>query len=745
MSTNRTLRSQSQAGNNDIPLTDKGEYVVEKIPSRTYAGEKRKAELPHIEVRTSAPLSDKQKRQAAKAALKTSTTQNAPSGTSENNSPTFGSLAKPTDKDNNKLDQSATPTPSQQTTTPRDTTLMHDVNQKQLDAMIDDDLYQNQDEYNDDDTYEIKTNHFGASITVMMSDNKQKNSIYSFLYRTRDRIISHEALSNNFCNSSRVLPIFNKPSRDNNDTPSKAIVGYKMIVFYENLESRDNLVNINFSFEDGNENADQYSFEPYTSAREARKLSNATTQNRTVQIYNASLAITTALLKPFLRRFGKLDESSVYSRRPDPKVPNKQVFYATYEDEKTLDHFYSNSRLWVYNELLCVIPMNVTPETRLEKRQHVLKLNGILPNASPRDFKNFIDEFNVIEFKIPRNTRTDRTQLYAYVYFADEESKEIASSKVLTTRGKRHEWSPHDVKSCYRCGYTNHIISECNYRPPRTRQINKRDYLNSTRRYNPKTSMYNPNRSYADAARSSPRRNNRENPRSWNSWNRRNTFRPNPTNWDENAAEYDYANQQRNEFMEDSIYEWDEPWEEDDTAHTISNKIRNRIQTRGTAAGGSMHERPKPQQQQKINVDDIQNIQNCLAELKDMVDIIKKDQNNLRQQLSTLEKKKGKQPEKSSLSSKSTNPPSGSRKKVAFNDYNKREYQSSSDSDINTSSDQILMNQQISKQDKKIQDVDNKLDTLINAVNNLAQNFINNTDVIMGENDVSSNNNKNLN
>ncbi|PKB92447.1 hypothetical protein RhiirA5_444629 [Rhizophagus irregularis] len=39
-----------------------------------------------------------------------------------------------------------------------------------------------------------------------------------------------------------------------------------------------------------------------------------------------------------------------------------------------------------------------------------------------REYQDFIEEFNVLEFRIPRNTRTNRTQLYAYVYFKDRES-----------------------------------------------------------------------------------------------------------------------------------------------------------------------------------------------------------------------------------------------------------------------------------------------------------------------------------
>jgi hypothetical protein len=180
------------------------------------------------------------------------------------------------------------------------------------------------------------------------------------------------------------------------------------------------------------------------------------------------------------------------------------VFYATFKESASAEKFYSNPILWVYNEMLYVTPLELSLEKRHERREFCAKLNGLPPNANAREYQEFIEEFNVFEFRIPRNIKTNRTQLYTYVYFKDEESMSYAMERVIVRRNKQHEWSPPDMKSCFNCGYISHLISKCDYRPPRTRPMNKRDYLNSIRqkqdnRYQ-RQQKQRPS-SYAEAAR----------------------------------------------------------------------------------------------------------------------------------------------------------------------------------------------------------------------------------------------------
>ncbi|CAB5185796.1 hypothetical protein RhiirA5_417209 [Rhizophagus irregularis] len=111
---------------------------------------------------------------------------------------------------------------------------------------------------------------------------------------------------------------------------------------------------------------DTLTFTSYQNVRTQRKQANEGTRNRTVQIYNASLEITTSILKPFLRRYGELEENGVYAARRNPYQPNKQTFYATYKESISADAFYKRPILWVYNEMLYVTPMELSKDRREE-------------------------------------------------------------------------------------------------------------------------------------------------------------------------------------------------------------------------------------------------------------------------------------------------------------------------------------------------------------------------------------------
>ncbi|RGB24734.1 hypothetical protein C1646_772657 [Rhizophagus diaphanus] len=186
------------------------------------------------------------------------------------------------------------------------------------------------------------------------------------------------------------------------------------------------------------------------------------TRSRTVQIYNVPLEITTSILKPFLRRYGMLEDNGVYATRRNPYQPNKQIFYATYKENANADAFYGQPILWVYNEILYVTPMEL-----------------------------------------------------------NEESMQRGTNRVIVRRNKQYEWSIPDMKSYFNCGFTSHLISECDYHPPRNKPINKKEYLNSVRQYQPgyrrRQIRYNDRQRQDKYRQDNPYSNNQNHP--WNRYN----------------------------------------------------------------------------------------------------------------------------------------------------------------------------------------------------------------------------------
>lgn len=80
----------------------------------------------------------------------------------------------------------------------------------------------------------------------------------------------------------------------------------------------------------------EYFFEEVITSRARQTQNNKNSQNRVVQIFNASLRLTTAVIKPFMRKYGEIVEDECYSRRPHVHVPNRQVIYITFKDANSV-------------------------------------------------------------------------------------------------------------------------------------------------------------------------------------------------------------------------------------------------------------------------------------------------------------------------------------------------------------------------------------------------------------------------
>ncbi|CAG8756250.1 18860_t:CDS:2, partial [Rhizophagus irregularis] len=589
--------------------------------------------------------------------------------------------------------------------------------------------------------YAKKQQTFSLFIGVKLSDKVNTSFATNFLKNTRDFLISDSNLGPGISQVSKIIPDFNKVapgegSRDNNneanqDKPikkKKDIIGYHLIINVTTKEIYESIMAVDFSCAE-----DTVSFAPYQSIRTQRKQTNEGTRGRTVQIYNASLEITTATLKPFLRRYGELEENGVYATRRNPYQPNKQIFYATYKESASADTFYGKPILWVYNEMLYITPMELSLDKREERRAFCAKLNGLPPNANAREYQDFIEEFNVLEFRIPRNTRTNRTQLYAYVYFKDEESMQRGTDRVIMRRNKQHEWSIPDMKSCFNCGYTSHLISDCDYRPPRNRPMNKKDYLNSVRRYQPgyrqreKQENARPG-SYADAIRSRPNearfenrkfqeRYRQDNPYSNNKdrpWNRNNLRKRNDDN-------HNYGDD------EQGMHEWDE---EDDSFEDIPrSSSRASVLSRPRNAHYENVDRT-PRNHRDDN--EIQSIKQDLATLQDIVKTLAKSLEQTTNQISlymqtTSSKGKEKVNEMNNnamLIDQSGNTDNRQhqtpkRRLVSFNENNKRpqrEDSSDSDSNDNRQNNMALLTAQLQELHKGMENITSSLTNINNRI-----------------------------
>lgn len=518
-----------------------------------------------------------------------------------------------------------------------------------------------------------------------------------------------------------------------NDNKNKKVVGIRLIIILDNKDAHAELLSIPYVWKEAD-----YKFQTVVRKIDQQREENKQTQSRVVQVFNSSIHMTSAILKPFMRRFGELEENGCYSRRSNYNSPNKQVFYVTFKEQESITRFFTQPRVWVYDELLYVTPLLLSSEKREEAKRYCAKLNGLPPNSSARDFQTFIKDFNVTEFNIPRNSRTDEPQKYAYVYFASEEDMQIGTQHPIVIKNKQTEWSPPDQTSCYRCGYTGHFIRDCTYRPPRNRPVNRRQYIQQTRYMRQNRYRQSRPTSYADAVKRQRSENNNErseNTRFNRNFNQRRNQRQdferpwNNNNVDRSHRSFNdssntYKQKPRyddyeSEFMEEDIYDWEEP--------PVTGRLPNKPSVRhdlskGTACGGSMHmsTNEKNTQQQTNNENILKKLQKQMEQLFTMVSDVSKDHSRIEEQLENLRRNPN------SITSKSgVNKPDN--KRVNFsdqaNEHGKRSRKDdTSDSDNNLSNTVELLFSRLDNNGNNINGIFKALTEMQNDIKILTKN-----------------------
>ncbi|CAB4438352.1 unnamed protein product [Rhizophagus irregularis] len=382
-------------------------------------------------------------------------------------------------------------------------------------------------------------------------------------------------------------------------------------------------------------------------------------------------------LKAVFSRYGELEEDGITTRL---KGIYRQAFI-TYKDEQSLQTFYAQWSVWAFKECLSVVPVLIDEEKRAERFQFAAKINGLPFNTFARDLQSLVTETSAASIFIPRNPVTYKPMKYAFVYFRNEEDFNIATNNVYEYEGQQLEWSTLEDKSCHRCGYTGHVVKECQTTlRQRTNRLNHNQMLQQFKNCN--KSRFN---SYADATKGNGNFRNRQ--RQWNQNNIINRQRSNNT----------YT------FGEEEINNWGD--EED-----ISDNNNSPIQG-GTRKGGSMHDLKNIRQQSSQS--EISDIKKQLTTLNAMIAEFRKE-NDIVKKISTLSKKPLKENKIIRFPTKSTKSP-------IVNDNNKRTKPDSSSSENDDNNVVLNLESRVEKQDNLLNSMFNMITKLTGQLSDKEQ------------------------
>lgn len=587
--------------------------------------------------------------------------------------------------------------------------------------------------------YTLEQQRFQASLHVPMHESSDLQDLKKFMKIVQQNIMEDPDINlEDFLNFT-ITTVTQKIANGGTSDPTSSTnlsqpIGMTLKVVVTSKDTLNQLLQIPYNCDE-----QDYYFKEIISHIVLQRERNQQKQDRVVQIFNASTDITTAMVKAFMKKFGEIVEEECYSRRSSAHAPNRRTFYVVFKDSASVTHFYTNQSLWIYGEMLYVTPLLMDKEHRDNLRKFSMKLNGLPPNAKAVEFKKFIEEFEVLEFYIPKNTYTDEAQKYAYVYFKDEEQLTRATKEVLMCRNKQLEWSHPSEPSCYRCGYIGHFLRDCDFVPVRTRPMSRAEYSKQVRElrqqrfanrrgYGNHSRTPPPPRSYADAVKyhsrqhrnydnnlSFRRRNNNNN----RYWNARNLQRKSEFEDDTNYySSYDEV--EDDNVFNDSEYEdmmnWDEPprRQAKTSPHRNLDKQCEELMG-GTRKGGSIHMQPKERQefQHQQKMDSLHEIKNDFAKMKDMMDTMLKEQQQMKKDLDIIRNNNN-----VILKDRSTNNSKQeytNKRKVTFATGSKRTRgEDLSDSDSAAANNVLLLSQQLDESDKRF-------DTMFSMFNKMHQ------------------------
>ncbi|GBB95136.1 hypothetical protein RclHR1_24840002 [Rhizophagus clarus] len=158
-------------------------------------------------------------------------------------------------------------------------------------------------------------------------------------------------------------------------------------------QALDNLLNTDFEI-----NSKKVTFTKVISTYEQHHSDNTLLRDHTIQVHSAPLSFRANFIKKFFECYGNIEYC--YAHQPNRNSPNRQIIYIIFSSVDAMENFTTIRQIWAYNKFLYVTPLTLDNAQQKEIFQFYKKLNDLSGNVNARDFQNFIEENNVINFCI---------------------------------------------------------------------------------------------------------------------------------------------------------------------------------------------------------------------------------------------------------------------------------------------------------------------------------------------------------
>src|SRR5688572_4224399 len=273
-----------------------------------------------------------------------------------------------------------------------------------------------------------------------------------------------------------------------------------MVIFFDSMETLTTAIQDPIKLDDQH----TYKFIPYEEIKPPTTTEMLDKEKqRTIQVLDIPLNVKAHLVRSVFSKYGTITRCN---------MTTKGIFqqaYILYESIDTLHTFMDIWAEFLERDSVRIIPLKATEEERNLRKQYFLKLAGFKSGTKARDLYHVIKDTQAKSFYIPRHPGTYRMANYGFMAFNSEQDVIAASKKFYEYEGTKLFWGTASMKTCFACGSPEHMIKACNRIHERKNNKNNIDprIQKLYNKYRPAQHHSAP-RSYADAARRRPNRNN---------------------------------------------------------------------------------------------------------------------------------------------------------------------------------------------------------------------------------------------